>query len=110
MAVPASRGRGVTLEEGVFGLRVESGCGFVEDQEQGCFAHEAAGEGQLLPLTEPDVGASRPARTELGFNPRLQRHHNIGSTRPIDRRGDGGEIVQTRHVAEADGKSPWRGG
>src|SRR5437867_623664 len=63
-AVP---GRGsVTLEEGVFGFGVEGGGGFVQNKEERLFAHEAAGEGEFLPLAKRDFDPAGPCRAELG--------------------------------------------
>ena len=48
----AARRCGVALEQRVFGLRVQRGGRFVEDQQQRLIAHEAARQRQLLPLAE----------------------------------------------------------
>ena len=48
----AARRRGVALKQGVLGFGVEGGGGFVEHQQQRAVAHEAGGQGQLLPLWE----------------------------------------------------------
>ena len=43
---------GIALEQRVFGLGIERGGGLVQDQQQWLIAHEAARQGQLLPLAE----------------------------------------------------------
>src|SRR3990172_2519821 len=72
IAVTASRGGGVALEEGMLGLGIEGGGGLVEDQKQRLFPHETASERKLLPLTEGDFDAPRPRGTQLGFEARRQ--------------------------------------
>ena len=58
---------GVALEQGVLGLGVERGGRLVEDQQQRLVAHEAARQGELLPLAERHLHAVWPGRAELGL-------------------------------------------
>ena len=60
-----SSGRGVALEQRVFGLGVERRGGFIEDEQERVIAHEAARERQLLPLSKAHFDATGPGRAEL---------------------------------------------
>ena len=99
-----ARAGGVPLEQGVLGLGVERGGRLVEHQQQRLVAHEAAGQGELLPLSEGDLDAVRPGRAELGVEPGREPRSTTSSaparsTAATDRR----LVVEAGHVADADG-------
>ena len=76
---------GEPLEQRMLGLGVERGGGFVEDQQQRGVTHEPAGQCQLLPLAEADLGALVPRRTELGVESVCQALDHVLGSGPIDR-------------------------
>ena len=89
------RGRGgEALEQGVLGLRVERGGRLVEHQQQRILAHEAAGQGELLPLTEGHLDAVVPGRPELGVEPGGQPRRRRPPRRPGDGRVHRGLVVE----------------
>ena len=97
-----ARGRGVTLEQRVFGLGVKRRGGFVEHQQERMIAHEAARQRQLLPLAEAHFDSARPGRAELRLEAGIQMLHHVIGAGAIDRGNDGRFVVEPRDVAEAD--------
>ena len=93
----------IALEERVLALGVEGGGRFVQDEHERLIAHEAAGEGQLLPLAERNLDAVGPRRAELRFQPGCQAGETTslgpGAT---DGRLHGRLVVEPRHIAQTD--------
>ena len=93
---------GITLEELMLGLGVERGRRLVENREQRLIAHEAAGEGQLLPLAEGDIDAIVPGRPELRAQAAGQGVDDVPGSGPVQRGEQGRIDIKPRHVAKAD--------
>ena len=93
----------VAFEQSVLGLGVERGGRFVQHQQQRTIAHEAARQGELLPLAETDLHAFRPGRAELGFEAGGETLHHVRRSGAIDRGRHRGLVVQPGNVADAHG-------
>ena len=99
----SSRARaGVALEQGVLGLGVEGRRRLVEHEHERLVAHEAAGQGELLPLPEGDLDAVVPRRAELGVEPGRQAVDDVVGAGPVDGADHRRHVVEPRLVADAD--------
>jgi len=85
----------------VLGFGVKRRRWLIQHQHQRAFAHEAAGERQLLPLPEADVHAAGPARTQLRLEAGDQLRDNILCSRPIDSRRHRRRILKTHYITDA---------
>ena len=93
---PLGRGGMQRAHEGVLGSRVEGRGGFVEDEDLRV-AHEAAGNGQALLLTDRQ---GVPGTAEHGVEALRQAVHEIGAARCRERRAD--LVVGRIRLREAD--------
>ena len=66
-------------------------------------AHEAASQGELLPLAETDLHAIGPGRAELGLEPRRQPGDHVAGACTVDGCNDRGLVVEVRKVPDTDG-------
>src|ERR1051325_2713648 len=73
---PPCRGR-VALEQRVLRFGVEGSRRLVQDEYEGCVAHEAAREGELLPLAEAHVHTAWPGGTKLRVESSAQLRDDV---------------------------------
>src|SRR5271157_2710305 len=66
-------------------------------------AHEAARQGELLPLAEADLHATGPGRTELRLEPGRQLGDHVVRSRTVDGCRHRGFVVESRNITNADG-------
>ena len=97
------RGGGEPLEEGMLGLGIEGGGWLVKHQDQGTLAHEAAGQGKLLPLAEAHLHAFGPGWPELRLDAGRQPRNDVIRARPVDGGNHRGLVVEPAQIADSDG-------
>src|SRR5215831_3396532 len=86
----------------MLGLGVERRRWLVKNQQQRIITHEAAGQRQLLPLTEADLLAPWPGRPELCLEPDGQPSHDVIGTSTVYRGDNGRLVVEAGHVTQAN--------
>jgi hypothetical protein len=77
-SLAAPPGRGVPVEQCVFGGGIERGCRLVQDEQQRRGPHHPPRDGNALPLAARQPDASWPRRAQLGVETLWERVEYVG--------------------------------
>ena len=90
----------VAFKKRVLGLGIESGCGFIENDQQRTIPHETSSQGKFLPLAKTNVNTIRPGSTKLSVQPCIQALNNIVCSGASNRGPHGRLMFQSRNISQ----------